>query len=799
MTTSGVDLSISGLATGFDWKSVITQLANAERSPELRWHQNQTRITGKNTAFDRIKTFMGALQTDVQALKDPKLFSSRTAAASDATLATASADSTAAPGTFAFNITQLATAAKINGTANIGKALSPTSDVSAAKVSDANFATAVTAGNFTINGKSVTVATADTLQQVFDKIAAATANNVNGSYDPATDKFTLTSANGSEIVLGSATDTSNFLQVGQLYNNASASIASTAALGHVNRTNSIYDSSAQLNATVGTGFSTAVTAGTFTVNGKQITVAATDSLQGVFSKIAIATGSTVAGSYNAATDKIQLTTAAGVALTLGNAADTSNFLQTAKLASNAGGTAISTAAVGGVGAGVTHAGFTTPITGDGNSVEQLQTGVSAGFGSAVTAGTFTINGAAVTIGAGDTLQTVFNNIATATGNKVTATYDAAADKITLTSTDTVNPITLGAGGDTSNFLSVTGLATGTSNIVTSAARIGGAHAQGAMSINGVIVNYNAGTDSLQNILDRINNSSAGVTASYDAQNDRFNLTNKNTGDTGIVLQDVTGNFLAATGLAGSTLTHGKNLTYTLNDGPPLVSQGNTITADSSSVTGLTVNALNLGKVTVTVGSDTTALKTAISNFIKDYNSVQTYISTQTASSTDSTGNVSAGILAADPDANGIIKNLRSLSFAPVAGLTGAISQLASLGIKTNGKDNTIELSDSAALDTALSGSLNSVQKLFTDSTNGVATQLDNYLTHTIGTDGTLAAHMANLTKQNTSIDAQIAALEKTVATDSAQWTKAFRQMETAQAQITQQLNYLTRAISSGSL
>ncbi len=796
-TTSGVDLSISGLATGFDWKSVVTQLANAERSPEVRWHQNQTRINGKNTAYDRIKTFMSTLQTDVKALKDPKLFASRTAASSDASIAAATAAATATAGTYAFNISQLATAASRNGTSDIGQPLSTTSDVSTLKVADANFATAVTAGNFTINGKQVTVATTDTLQQVFSKIATATGNAVTGSYDPLTDKFKLTSA--SEIVLGSATDTSNFLQVGQLYNSGTGVIDSHAALGHVNRTNSLYNASTQLAADMATGFSTAVTAGTFTINGKQVTIAANDSLQAVFTKIATATSNTVSARYNAATDKVTLTAAVGQTLTLGDAADTSNFLAVTKLASNPNGTAVSAAAVGGVGAFITRTGMATPITGDGSNAEQLLAGVAAGFGTAVTAGTFTINGVQVSVGAGDSLQTVFSNIATATGNKVTASYDAAADKINFTSTDTTNPITLGAGGDTSNFLSVAGLTANSSNSVTSAARLGGVYAQGALSINGVIVNYNAGTDSLDNILERINNSSAGVTATYDASNDRFVLANKNTGDTDIVMADVKGNFLAATGLAGSALTHGKNLLYSLNGGPQLVSQGNTITADSSSINGLTVNVLNTGTTNVTVGSDTSKIKTAIESFIKDYNTVQTYISTQTASSTDSTGNVTAGILAADPDANGIIKNLRALSFSPVAALTGALNQLASLGIKTNGKDNTIELGDSAALDSALANSLNQVQNLFSDSTNGLAVQLDKYLTSTIGDSGTLTTHVANLTKQSTSIDAQIAALEKTIAADSAHWTTAFQAMETAQAQITQQLNYLTQAINKGSL
>jgi flagellar hook-associated protein 2 len=577
-TTSGVDLSISGLATGFDWKSVVTQLANAERAPETIWKNNQTRINGKNAAFDRIKTFLSNLQTDLKSLKDPSLYNSRAASSSDSTLATATAGTSAATGTFSFNITQLATAAQINGTSNIGKAISDNGDLNAITLSSAGFATAITAGTFTVNGKQVTIATTDTLQQVFDKIATATNNLVTASYDTNSDKITLASGDNSEVILGSAADTSNFLQVTQLYNNGTGSISSASALGRARLTDTL--SSAKLS---------------------------------------------------------------------------------------------------------------TVIT-DGGS------------------------------------------------------------------------------------------------------------GQGQFTINGVAISYNASTDSIQNVLDRISNSAAGVTASYDSQNDRFVLTNKITGDVGMAVQDDTGNFLAATGLAGGALTHGKNLLYTMNGGTqPLVSQTNTINQDSSGVAGLTVSALATGNVSITVSSDTSKLKTAVQNFVKDYNTVQSYIGTQTASSTDATGNVTAGILAGDPDANGIISTLRSISFSPVSGLTGTLDMLAKLGIQTNGKDNTITLSDTSALDDALANNLNAVFNLFSDATNGVAVKLDTYLTNTIGDSGTLTNHQATLVKQSSSIDTQIANLEKTITTDSNQWTKAFQAMETAQAQINQQLTYLTQQINNGTL
>ena len=61
-------------------------------------------------------------------------------------------------------------------------------------VGAANFATAVTAGNFTVNGAQVSIATTDSLKDVFDKIATATSNAVTASYDSTTDKITLSSA-----------------------------------------------------------------------------------------------------------------------------------------------------------------------------------------------------------------------------------------------------------------------------------------------------------------------------------------------------------------------------------------------------------------------------------------------------------------------------------------------------------------------------------------------------------------------------------------------------------------------------
>ena len=571
-------LAVTGLASGMDWSTLIQALANAERSPEIQWQQQQTTVNSQNAAFGTISSDLTTLQADVKTLQDPSFYDSRAAQTSDSTIATATAASGATIGTYSFNISQLATASQIYNTSKVSQILAPNGNIGNVTIGTAGFSTPVTAGTFTVDGASVTISASDSLQAVFNNISTATQGKVTASYDQTSDTITLTGSGNSQIILGSATDTSNFLQVAQLYNTGAAGpVTSASALGHV-----------QLNATL------------------------------------------------------------------------------------------------------SNANLLTAITGD-------STGA------------------------------------------------------------------------------------------------------GAFTINGVTINYNTSTDNLNDVLSRITNSAAGVTATYDSLNNRFVLTNKTTGDTGITINDVTGNFLTATGLAGASLQHGKNLLYTVNNGSPLVSQSNTITDSSSGITGLSVTALTAQKaVSVTVSSDTSTISSAIQKFITDYNTVQTYITSQTSVTTASDGTVTAGLLTGDQTTNEIASSLRSISSSPVSipGLTSVVNQLADLGIQSNGQDNTIQLSDTGALNTALTTNLSDVKALFSDSTYGLGIQLNNFINGLIGDNGSLAAHQATLTQRSTDIGTQISNLEKTVTDDSARWATEFQAMEQAQAQVNQELTYLSQQVSN---
>lgn len=565
----GIDLGLSGLASGFDWKTLVDQLVDVERTPQVRMFTEQQTILTRKTAYESVATQLSVLQNRVDDLNDSDLFDSRLATSSDEDIATVSAAAGAALGTYKINISQLATAAVQLGTSNIGGSLSTTSDVSGVVLEDASFSRAFTAGTFTVNGKQVTIAVDDTLQEVFDAISTATSGDVVGTYDPLTDKISLTSASDSTIVLGSATDSSNFLSVMRLSNNGTDTVTSSSSLGSANLS--------------------------------------------------------------------------------------------AKLTGANLGTAISD------------------------------------------------------------------------------------------------------GGGTGKF-----------------------------KINGVEITFEDSTDTISDLLSRINSSEAGVTASYDTVNDRFLLTNKVTGDMGIALEDVTGNFLAASGLTTGTLDRGDDLRYQINDGGVLTSHSNTITEDSSGIDGLSITAEDAGETTVTVSSDTDAISTVITDFIEAYNKAQSIIDTNTASTTDATGKVTAGTLAAESEAYSIASDLRRMVTATFSSLTGTIKRLEGLGITTNGDNNNLSLSDSDKLDEALANNLSEVKSLFTNSTDGLAVQLAAYLENTVGDDGTLPTKQDNLDTQVESLTDQINEQERLVQSNREQLIATFVSMETAQQNINQQLQYLSR-------
>jgi flagellar hook-associated protein 2 len=142
-------------------------------------------------------------------------------------------------------------------------------------------------------------------------------------------------------------------------------------------------------------------------------------------------------------------------ISVGSSGDQGNLLDVLKL-SNAqvnntptSGSIVGTGDVGGI-----------------NPTVSFDAADGAGYQTAVTGGFFTINGVKVNVSTGDNTLDVINHINSA-GAGVVATFDSSTGQVVLTASQTgPQSIVVGAGGDTSNFLTAAGLTNGAGGTVT---------------------------------------------------------------------------------------------------------------------------------------------------------------------------------------------------------------------------------------------------------------------------------------------------------------------------------------------
>lgn len=443
---------------------------------------------------------------------------------------------------------------------------------------------------------------------------------------------------------------------------------------------------------------------------------------------------------------------------------------------------------------------------------------SLGTATNPTAGTFTVNGAAVTVDLGESLQDLFDRISTATGGSVTASYNPATDGIELAS---ASPITLGAANDTSNFLAVarlnnngtgsiassTGLGTldryatlGSARLGSAITNVDGAGA-GSFAINGVNIAYNVNTDSLAGIITRINQSSAGVTASYDPVGDRMVLNNAVTGDLGMTISEGAGGLLDALGLrTGTTFTAGTNARFTVNDGPEITSTSNTLGEAQHGIAGLSLSATTTGTGTVTISADSGSMRKKIESFISAYNTVQRFIEAESKVSSVS-GKVSTNTLSSNREVQNWADTLRRSVFEAVPGLEGSIARLEHLGIDFVSGTSELAVLNSSKLDTALADNPTAVVDFFQQASTGFGARMEGVLKSYLGENGApglLENQRTNLTKSNTSIDQQIADIERRLEQRRSLLESGFIAMERAQSQLQQMQTQLTNAFPTNS-
>ena len=134
-------LSVSGLYSGLDVNSLVDALVNAERAPvESRLNRNEEAFKVELSAIGQLQSSLESFQSQIDALNSYENFSPRAFTVSDQAIITASVTSTAAQGSYTFNVDQLASRHQL-----ASQALADDSTVGTGTAS------------FTVNGETFTV------------------------------------------------------------------------------------------------------------------------------------------------------------------------------------------------------------------------------------------------------------------------------------------------------------------------------------------------------------------------------------------------------------------------------------------------------------------------------------------------------------------------------------------------------------------------------------------------------------------------------------------------------------------
>lgn len=201
-------ISSPGIGSKLDVNSIVTQLMAIEKQPLTKMAQQEAVYQSKISAYGNLKSALSSFNSALSALSTTSKFQVNTATPADATVLTASASSTAVPGTYSLNISKLAQAQSLVATGQasmttaIGAAVNTTLTFDFGTISGGTFTAyngvtgtggTYAGSSFTSNGagvKTVTISSANnSLQGIRDAINNAkigvTATIVNdGSATP---------------------------------------------------------------------------------------------------------------------------------------------------------------------------------------------------------------------------------------------------------------------------------------------------------------------------------------------------------------------------------------------------------------------------------------------------------------------------------------------------------------------------------------------------------------------------------------------------------------------------------------
>lgn len=416
-----------------------------------------------------------------------------------------------------------------------------------------------------------------------------------------------------------------------------------------------------------------------------------------------------------------------------------------------------------------------------------------------------------------------------------ASVGASGEELSFTASGHVLELTDTNKDDT--VLTSLGFTTGDRNVLNKRAVLGDANftndifAGGdtiSFRINDEVFTFDKTGDTVQNIIDKVNNSTAAnVTLSYSELTNSFTLVSDSEGAANqIVFEDITGSFLSSgigINYAENTgrVQAGSDAVFTL-DGVTTTRSSNTFTVDGVKYV---LNSDTTSEITVNVSKDTSNVKDKIKNFVEKYNELVDTVNDLLKEKKDRDFSplteeqkkemsedeikkweekAKSGLLKNDSLLSGFLSSMRSTLFST----TGTLGiNLMDYGITTskdysNGGKLVI---NEEKLDAALESNPDGLTKLFTDSESGLGVKmksvLDKYVKKTgvnkglliqkAGMEGTTAEGKNYLSDKIKSLDKKADTLLKKLQELEDKYYMQFSQMESALANMNAMSTYVS--------
>jgi flagellar hook-associated protein 2 len=466
-------------------------------------------------------------------------------------------------------------------------------------------------------------------------------------------------------------------------------------------------------------------------------------------------------------------------------------------------------------------------------------------------GTYTINyndGAdqsfEINIDDSTTIQDIIDQIDSGSGNKLKANLVDGKLTISEATPDEINNITLGNTSDTSNFSEVFDMAFSTydgakiessSDVIDySSMKLSNlidVTAESTVNINGEDIIVNQDT-TLASFISQINNSEAGVFASFDNNSKKISIRNMETGPVGLnITDDTTTNLFNKLGMSGTeTINQGQKAEIEIYNSSSDITPITTLTSWDNNFdynnTNINVNTTSTEKIAVEVNQDTDKAVENIQGFVDKYNETMEYLYeklheekvTDVPEEEMTDEEKMQGTLKGDRNLERIFYQMRSIAYKTLDWDTTnsddtipEYTSLSQIGISSgdvgDNYDNTIKglLSiDENDLKDALSNNFEDVYKLFANNNSyevggktrynkGIITELKDtsyeytkfggYIDNIAGTNGTIGIQMRDTAGRLTDLLDQLQRREL-------RYVQQFSAMEKAISNMNSQMSFM---------